>query len=172
MSSETGSKIDTFVDPAKVAADVAVNESDLQGEISRQAGLVYFYTSRAALADRQAARYKLALELKEAEISAQVRANAGDKKLTVDAIKEQVRLHKDVTALEVALLKSEEVAATLKGVVTAIRDKSANLITLAHMRRDDLRAKIAIMEDSAPPPANTDLGEKAASLKARMGSNH
>lgn len=165
--------VEIFIDIEKAMKDSDVNESDLNGEIIRNSGLLAYYGIKKAEADRQAARFKLALELKEAEVGARIRREAEDsgKKMTVDAIKEAVRNDSEVKAVEVARIEADEVASSITAIMFAIKAKNDNLTTLAHIRRDEMKAKITIYEDAAPQ-TNSSLEARTEAFKSRNGNTH
>jgi hypothetical protein len=164
--------VDQFVDVNRITKDVAINGVDLRGELERQPGLVYFYTSMTAKAERQYARLKLRLEATEAQVATNVRTDAAirvddatgladPERLTAPQVVERVRLHPKVVAVEVALIDAKEVETVLKGVVQALRDKSQALTSLTNMTRDEIRAKLQV---------EADLQEKAARPKGHLAS--
>lgn len=146
-------KVDQFVDPERIANDVATDSSSLdalRSELSRQAGLVYFYSSMAAKAERQHSHLKLRLEAVEAQVATNVRKDAATtgEKLTADMVKERVRLHPQTIAVEQAIIEAKEVDAVLKGTVQALRDKSASLTSLTNMTRDEIRAALSVEQEA------------------------
>lgn len=143
--STTKPKVEQFVDPTRIAADVQPvdrNFDSIGQELSRQSSLVYFYASLVAKAEKQLSSLKLTLEAVEAQVATNVRkeaATAGEK-LTADMVKERVRLHPRTIAFEQAIIDAKEVETVLKGAFQAIRDKKDNLIALSHMSREEMRA--------------------------------
>ena len=89
--------------------------------------------------------------------------------MTVDQVKDAVRVNKDVIATEIAKIEAEAVERILKGICDSIRDKSSNLITLSTLTRDEIKAKLAVeMEHRYEPNAQAE--GTAARLRERLAS--
>lgn len=152
-STPTKITVDRFIDVKKAAKDTATpkiaGSDDLKEAVQAQSGLIYYYSECYAKAVRQAARLKLQLERKEAQVAAAVRHefNEAKAKFTVDQVKEAVLLDKEVLALKVAKIDADEVEMVLKGIINALRDKSDNLQVMVHMHRDEIKAKLAFEDD-------------------------
>jgi hypothetical protein len=168
--------VDSFVDTTRIATDVALNALDLHGELARQSGLVYFYTSMAAKAGRQHAMLKLRSDATDAQVATKIRNEANNRlaengdpdpeKLTAPQVVERIRVHPQTIAIKKALIEAEEVETVLKGVVTALRDKSSSLTSLSLMTRDEIRAKLNAEQEMNEDPSRGQRGN-LASLRNR-----
>lgn len=158
--------VENFIDPERAAKDTAINDGDLNGEFMKQAGLVYFYSSNVAKAERQVSTIKLRLEMKEAEIATQVRedAAAAGTKITEKGIEAAVSAHKDVAGLKARLIQAQEVLTVAKGVAEAMRHKRDMLVMRGHMDRDELKARIAVEGGALA----SGLGDRRAAVSERL----
>ena len=163
--------VDTFIDADKASKDTETDALNIKGEVARQSGLTYYYTTKYAAAIRQAARLKLQLEIKEAQVAQEIRTQAATDgiKMTVDQVKDAVRVHKDTVALEVAKIDADEVEEVLKGIVAAIKDKSSNLITLTTLERDEIKANLLVDRD-LNPSVNTSLATRDRHIKDSLAA--
>jgi hypothetical protein len=144
--------VNEFIDADKVQADVSVDMDNLQGELQRQPGLIYYYVAMHARAEAQHSSIKLRLEAAEAKVSSNIRtaaAAAGEKPPTVDAVKAGVRLHTEIVKLDQALIKAELVVDTLKAVCEGMRHKRDSLQMLGFMERDERKGRREVEEDIA-----------------------
>jgi hypothetical protein len=143
-------EVATFVEPSQIVSDTQYDQNDLDPHFQRQAGLTYFYATLAAKAERQHADFKLRLEMAEAKVATNVResAQAAGEKLTADMVKERVRLHPHVYAMERALNEAREVELSLKGAYQAIRDRKDMLVAAGLRDRDERNAHARIMADA------------------------
>ncbi len=144
--------VETFVDPERIAADVAPIARNFDGigeELSRQASLTYYYSTLTAKAEKQLANLKLRLEAVEAQVATNVRTKAAtdSEKLTADMVKERVRLHPKTIAFEQAIIEAQEVLSVLKGAFGAIKDKKDSLVAMSHMSREELRAAQSLEQE-------------------------
>ena len=161
--------VDGFIDPTRASTDTQINSLDLHGEIERQPGLVYYYTSLAAKAERQLSTFKLALEAKEADAAMKVRseASAAGEKLTADMVKERVRKNSDVLALDKAVIKAREALDVAKGICEALRHKKDMLVMSGHLTRDEMKARLDVHESVAADSAQY-IRDKEVRTQARL----
>lgn len=142
-------KVETFIDPEKAVNDTNIattGELIDNDEFIMQPGRVFYYTQQAAKAERQVSTIKLQLEMAEAAADTRIReeARAAGEKLTADQVKALVRKDPQVTKWDVALIKAQEVLATIKGVVTALNHKKDMLIIRGNMTRDEIKARLSV----------------------------
>ena len=143
------SAVQTYIDVDKAVADVTVKEIGGMvdpAEFSRQPGLVYYYTTCAARAERQLSSFKLRLEMAEAEASSEAREmlKAAGEKITVDLVKEEARRSTKVTKLDAQVIQAQEVLASIKGLCNALQHKKDMLVMRGHMTRDEIKARLNV----------------------------
>lgn len=164
--------VDQLIDPTKVVADMAINDNELNAEFVRQPGLIYYYASLQAKAERQHSELKLRLEAQEAHAATEVRkqALADGEKLTADMVKERVRLNPKVVKIEQLLIASKEVFDTVKAAVEGMRHKRDMLVIRGHTSRDEMRAGIEV-RDSLAHHDYRGVADRDAAIKQRLGAN-
>lgn len=165
------SAIDTFIDFDKAAKDVSIatiGEMVDVNEFNRQPGLVYYYTSAAAKAERQLSKFKLQLEMAEADAKAEATKELKDagEKITVDAVAQLARKNRVVTKLDALVIQAKDVLDTIKGVCTALNHKKDMLVMRGHMTRDEVKARLSV-ESSLPDGISSKEARVAELLASR-----
>lgn len=161
-------KVDEFVDVTKIAADVAIDEANLNEEFVRQSGLIFHYIAQHARAEAQLASLKLRKDAVDAQIATNVRSRAlaDSEKLTVDMVKDRVRVHPTSLRYAQAIIKAEEVVGVIRAACDGMRHKKDMLVTKGHMTRDEMKANALIQGGSMAG----DLRERDRLMKDRLGS--
>lgn len=143
--------VEEFIDPTKAAADVSINEAELNEEFIRQPGLVFYYTAMKAKSERQLSSLKLRLEAREAQVATKVRteAAAAGEKITEAGVAAKVRLNNTIIQHDQAIIKAKEVDRVIDGIISALRDKKDMLVMRGHMTRDEIKARLSVEEPLA-----------------------
>lgn len=159
--------VDEFIDVTRASQDVNINSLDLHAEFDRQPGLIFYYISMHAKAERQHSTLKLRLEATEASVAGKIRSAAAaavpPEKLTVDDLKGRVRLNATVVNTEQQVIKAKEVMDVIKAVVEALRNKKDMLVIKGHMTRDEMKAQLDLSEQS-----KADTGAYVRDKEARL----
>jgi hypothetical protein len=161
--------VDEFIDVTRATQDVNINSLDLHAEFDRQPGLIFYYISMHAKAERQHSTLKLRLEATEASVAGKIRTTAAGavppEKLTVDDLKARVRLNATVVNTEQQVIKAKEVMDVIKAVVEALRNKKDMLVIKGHMTRDEMKASLDVSEQS-----KADTGAYVRDRDARLSA--
>lgn len=159
----SGVTLDSFVDPAKLVADLALNEVDLNDAFLNQAGLYAYYGVLAARAAAQAASTKLLRDVTEAKVSQEVRSRALDdkEKVTEAVISERVTLDPRTKAVNKAYIRATEIEGELKSAAEAMRQRRDMVIQLGASSREEAKG-------TARMSLNTGVTDRASELKSRL----
>lgn len=159
-----GLTIDHFIDPDKLAADVKLNETDLNDAFLTQAGLAAYYGVLAARAAGQLIAIKVVRDTKEAEVASEIRARAADKgaKVTEASIREELDQDPRVIAVNKAYALATQIDGETKAAVDAIRQRRDMLIQLGASSREEAKGAVRLN-------VSTDtVSDRAAELKSRL----
>lgn len=137
-----------LIDPAKLQADLAIDDTDLDTAMLRQSGLFAYYGALHAQAEQQLARMEQLQEIIFARLDKKVRdeaAKAGTK-VTEAQVKAAVALEPKAIAIKTAVNKAQMVANLCKSAVDAFRNRRDMLIQLAFNSRSERKGELRVMD--------------------------
>lgn len=137
--------IKTFIDPAQLKIDVAINPGDIQNGFLYQASLFADYARLAALAEKQEADIKLLLRMAEATAAKKMRDEAVTAKVKVPSetqIDKDILLDAKVFAMRRALNEAELTTAICKGAVEAFKQRKDMLVSTGAHERQEMQGEL------------------------------
>lgn len=126
--------------PDEIRAELAINPSNLDGEMLRQTDSFARWAVRAAEASALAEKARYALDHATAQIDASLRRIAIDagRRTTEDMLKAQIRIHPHVMAAQQTYIDAKAEAAILAKLELAMKMRADMLINLSATLRREL----------------------------------
>lgn len=137
-----------ILDPAKLQADLSINENDLDTGMLRQSGLFAYYGALHAQAEQQLSRMEQLQEIIEARLDRKARdaAAASGTKITEAQVKAAIALEPKAIAIKTAVNKARMVTSLCKSAVDAFRNRRDMLIQLAFNSRSERKGELRLTE--------------------------
>lgn len=159
-----GLSIDHYIDVDKLAADLKLDEVDLNDAWLTQAGLAAYYGVLAARAASQVINVKIVRDAKEAEVAGEIRARfaSNGQKVTEAAIKEELDQDLRVIAVNRAYALAISIEGETKAAVEAFRQRRDMLVQLGANSREEVKGSMRMsMTGDA-------VSDRAEELKKRL----
>ena len=168
------SDLETFIEPAKLREDVAVD--DLDRAFREQAALRLWYATQAAKAKEQHSKAKLSLEIVEASVAKELRekaATAGEK-IVEARINSELALDRRVFAARKRVIEAESIFGACAAAADSFRDRKDMLVQIGADRRSEregeMRIRVRDPLDEPSAPAAEPAGKGSDDMRARIAS--
>lgn len=140
-------KLRSEVTTSDVNKEIAINQINIDNEVAKQPGYMYFYSSMLAnmVALREA--IKVYVDFLEAVLDEEVRSRFASNptlKITEDKVKAAITRSPELIEAQLELIKIKRDESLLKSVVDAFSHKKDMLITLASNMRSRAQSEINI----------------------------
>jgi hypothetical protein len=159
-----GLTIDRFIDADKLAADMKLDETDLNDGFLTQAGLVAYYGVLAARAAAQLVSVKVVRDTTEAKVANELRERAADlkEKITEASIERNLWLDPRVIAVHKAYALAIQIEGETRAATDAMKARRDMLIQLGAASREEAKGSVRMSVTS------TAVSDRASELKARL----
>lgn len=140
-------KLRSEVTTSDINKEIAINQINIDNEVAKQPGYMYFYSSMLAnmVALREA--IKVYVDFLEAVLDEEVRSRFASNptlKITEDKVKAAITRSPELIEAQLELIKIKRDESLLKSVVDAFSHKKDMLITLASNMRSRAQSEINI----------------------------
>lgn len=142
-------EVTAFIDADQLNSDLAYSEADISEAYIEQAPLFAHYSGLSAKAQHQAERFKMFLEIKEAQVDQKLRdeaANAGEK-ITEARIEKKIALNTEVVNLKVKLNDARMIADLAKNSLEAFKQRRDTLIQIGVGLREDRKNGLSVSSE-------------------------
>lgn len=165
-----GTMLNSFLDYDQVKVDISINTSDLDTAMIEHPGLELHYAMQTAHARRQYERLKSAVDILEAKIDAEVRADAlseaGAKKPTETAIRSSVITDKRYVGAQSKLIDAQHIWKMCDATESAFHSRKDMLLEVARDRRKEREGSMRVMENQEQRESLLKQLREAAQAKA------
>lgn len=141
-------KVNEFLTPEQIRDDNSFNESELNDAMIRQAALMAYYGQLVGEAQFQVDKFKMLLDIKEAQTAQRLRDELADegKKVTEKMLEQAIMTSPTIIKHRIALNKAKRVYETMRGAMEGLRAKKDMLIQFGVRHRVELEQQTRIMK--------------------------
>jgi hypothetical protein len=140
--------IRNYIDPARLKADVAFSDVDLDSAMMNQASLYVHYGQAAAQAQFQMDQAENRLEITRAKVGAMIRdeAAAGTKKLTEALIAERITTHDDVVRAQKEFNLARHIYELARHACEALKQRRDMLVQVGKRQLEEQEGQVRIQK--------------------------
>jgi hypothetical protein len=129
-----------FIGAGEIADDMRFVEAELNDAMMKQSSLMAYYGARLGEAQFQVDKFKMLLDIKEAQTAERLRDAMAEegKKVTEKLLEQKVATSPTVIKYKIALNKSKRVYETIRGAMEGLRAKKDMLIQFGVRHRMEM----------------------------------
>jgi hypothetical protein len=141
-------KVKNFVDGPKARTDIQFSYADLSTAFQEHASLNLHYHEARALATRQVADLKIALEAAEAVVYRDLRDKyiTASQKFTEAQLEKEVSAHPKIRQIKLAINEARQIEDNAKGVVESFGHRKDMLVQAGAKDRVELSGELRMQE--------------------------